>query len=183
MNSRSSYMDASHIYGISKEQTDSLRTSFSFCLLKSQEVNNLMLPPPSFNPDSDQCSLPGENRSCFETGDPRSNQHPALTSLQIILFLQHNRIAKQFQGVNPHWEDEEIFQVTKRIVESLLQHVVYKEWLPEIIGANASDAYGLTPRSSGYTSYNASVDASMVNEFAAAAFRLGHTLVNGTFLL
>ncbi|KAM7295326.1 peroxidase [Ixodes scapularis] len=182
MNSRSSYIDASHIYGISKEQTDSLRT-FENGLLKSQEVNNLMLPPPSFNPDSDQCSHPDENQICFETGDPRSNQHPALTSLQIILFLQHNRIAKQLHGVNPHWEDEEVFQVTKRIVESQLQHVVYKEWLPEIIGANTSDAYGLTPRSSGYTSYNDSVDASMTNEFAAAAFRLGHTLVNGTFLM
>ncbi|CAN8025409.1 unnamed protein product [Ixodes persulcatus] len=183
MNSRTSYMDASHIYGIGKEQTDSLRTFQNGKLFKQFLVNSIMLPPPSFNPDSDQCSLPGENQICFETGDPRSNQHPALTSLQIILFLQHNRIAKQFQGVNPHWEDEEIFQVTKRIVESQLQHVVYKEWLPEIIGADTSNAYGLTPRSSGYTSYNASVDASMVNEFAAAAFRLGHTLVNGTFLL
>ncbi|CAN7937954.1 unnamed protein product, partial [Ixodes hexagonus] len=188
MDSRTAYIDASEIYGITKEDTDNLRTFQNgkfilCCLLKSQEVNNIMLPPPSSNPDSDQCSYSDENKICFETGDPRANQHPALTSLQIIWFLQHNRIAKGLQDVNPHWEDERIFQVAKRIVESQMQHVVYKEWLPQIIGFNTSDAYGLTPLSSGFTAYNGTLDASMVNEFAAAAFRLGHTLVNNTFLL
>ncbi|EEC08357.1 peroxinectin, putative, partial [Ixodes scapularis] len=186
-NLQTAYIDGSQIYGTTKNETDNLRAfengKLLLCFLKTQEVNKLVLPPPSSNPNSDHCSIPGENKICFETGDVRSNQHAALTSLQIILLLQHNRIAKLLQEVNPHWGDEILFQVSRRIVGSQLQHVAYKEWLPVILGAKTSDAYGLTPRNSGYTTYNASVDASVENEFAAAAFRFAHTLINGTFLL
>ncbi|CAN8025235.1 unnamed protein product, partial [Ixodes persulcatus] len=187
-NSQTAYIDGSQIYGATKNETDSLRAFENgklllLSFLKTQKVNELVLPPPSFNPDSDHCNIPGENKICFETGDPRSNQHAALTSLQVLLLLHHNRIAKLLHEVNPHWGDETLFQVSRRIVGSQLQHVAYKEWLPEILGTKTSDAYGLTPRNSGYTTYNASVDASMENEFATAAFRFGHTLINGTFLL
>ncbi|KAH7973794.1 hypothetical protein HPB49_005305 [Dermacentor silvarum] len=71
----------------------------------------------------------------------------------------------------------------RRIVESQFQHIVYSEWLPVIIGPDAMSYYQLVPKTSGFTTYDPSVDATMINEFAAAAFRLGHTLINGSFLL
>lgn len=69
----------------------------------------------------------------------------------------------------------------RRIVECQFQHIVYSEWLPIVVGPQTMTRFGLTPRSSGSTTYNDSVDATMLNEFAAAAFRLGHTLIDGTF--
>lgn len=63
-----------------------------------------------------------------------------------------------------------------------MQHVVYKEWLPDILGPVVTTQHGLYPRKSGYTVYNASLDATIPNDFSGAAFRFGHSQINSTFL-
>lgn len=70
----------------------------------------------------------------------------------------------------------------RRITESQMQHVVYREWLPVILGHKISAEYRLDPLHIGYTEYNASLDATVLNEFSSVAFRFGHSLVNNTFL-
>lgn len=70
----------------------------------------------------------------------------------------------------------------RRLLSAEMQHVVYKEWLPEILGLEAAAANDLYPLTSGYSQYDASVDATVLNEFGAAAFRFGHSLVNDSFL-
>ncbi|CAN8025239.1 unnamed protein product [Ixodes persulcatus] len=95
---------------------------------------------------------------------------------------QHNRIAKMLRSVNKGWNDERLFQVAKRIVESQFQHVVYGEWLPTFAGRDAVEKYDLVPLQSGFTTYDSTVDATMIDEFPSAAFRMGHSLVSGTFL-
>ncbi|CAN7939172.1 unnamed protein product, partial [Ixodes hexagonus] len=186
-NSRTSYIDGSTVYGISKEQTDALR-SFSMgksflSLLKTQRINDAELPPPSFEPEYDDCSIPNKTLLCFQTGDPRANQHPLLTSVQIIWLRQHNRVARQLHAINPHWNDEMLFQVAKRIVESQIQHVTYSEWLPEAVDVRTRVKHELNSLKNGYTRYDPTVDATVSNEFTTAAFRFGHANVNGTFLL
>lgn len=70
----------------------------------------------------------------------------------------------------------------RRIVGAEMQHVVYKEWLPDILGPVVTTQHGLYPRKSGYTVYNASLDATIPNDFSGAAFRFGHSQINNTFL-
>jgi peroxidase len=42
------------------------------------------------------------------------------------------------------------------------------------------EAYGILPLTTGYaTDYDARIDPSVSNAFAAAAFRMGHTLIQG----
>merc|ERR1712013_525903 len=61
-------------------------------------------------------------------------------------------------------------------------HIVFKEWLPIIIGNNFMKSYGLFPLSSGFSSdYSDSFDPRINNEFAAAAFRFGHSMIPATF--
>ncbi|KAM7295095.1 chorion peroxidase-like [Ixodes scapularis] len=178
---RTSYLDASAVYGAKKEETDILR-SFQKGLLRSRMVNGEELLPPSSNPERDGCSDPSKDKICFTSGDGRVNQSPGLTVIQTLFMRQHNRIAKMLRSVNKGWNDERLFQVAKRIVESQFQHVVYGEWLPTFAGRDAVEKYDLMPLQTGFTTYNSSVDATMIDEFPGAAFRMGHSLVSGTFL-
>ncbi|XP_077547845.1 chorion peroxidase-like [Haemaphysalis longicornis] len=113
----------------------------------------------------------------LQKGDRRGNQNFGILSMHITWFREHNRIARNLALINPHWDDERLFQVTRRIVEARLQHIVYNELLEEILGPEVMKREQLRPRRDGYTKYNPSVDATVVNEFTTAAFRLGHALV------
>lgn len=62
------------------------------------------------------------------------------------------------------------------------QHITYNEYLPAILGSDVTTRYQLYPLTYGYTLYDASVDATIVNEFSVAAFRFGHSQANNTFL-
>lgn len=67
-------------------------------------------------------------------GDVRANQNPQLTVLQIILLREHNRLADTLRHINPHWDDERLYQEARRILIAEYQHINYAEWLPIFIG-------------------------------------------------
>ena len=103
-----------------------------------------------------------------------------LTALHILFLRQHNLLATNLALINPHWNDEQLYQETRRIVIALLQHITYNEFLPLLLGRPTMDTYGLTVQTSGYSpSYDGNVNPSITNEFAAAAFRMGHSLIQG----
>lgn len=103
-----------------------------------------------------------------------------LTSLHILFLRQHNNFAAALAALNPQWNDEVIYQEARRIIIAILQHITYNEFLPAILGRRGMEAYGLTPQTVGYSSsYDDSVNPAITNEFSAAAFRMGHSLIQG----
>jgi len=91
---------------------------------------------------------------------------------------EHNRIAKKLRDVNNQWDDEHLFQETRRIVIAQFQHVVYKEWLPILLGKEYMRQNDLEPLTRGPTcDYDKGLDPRIYNEFAAAAFRFAHSMV------
>ncbi|UYV64041.1 hypothetical protein LAZ67_2006378 [Cordylochernes scorpioides] len=137
--------------------------------------------PQSSNPHNDECSIPDEHLTCFKAGDTRVNQHPALTSLHTVWMRQHNRLAHGLKRVNPHWDDEKLFQETRRIIGAQMQMVTYAEFLPVVLGHAYMDFFDLWVLREGYTKYDHKTDPTLINDFATAAYRFGHSLVNGFF--
>ena len=82
---------------------------------------------------------------------------------------EHNRIARELKKVNPNWNDDLLFLTTRKIVGAIWQHIVYTEFLPNLIQL---------PK---YKNYNPRTDPSLINGFAHAAFRFGHSLVPDQF--
>lgn len=182
LNGVSSYIDASHVYGLTDETAKSLR-EFRGGLLKSQPLKGghkglKELPPPrTENPDQG-CRRPSKNVFCFLTGDPRANQQMMLASMHILLLREHNRIARELSKINPRWDDERLFQETRRIIGALVQHVTYNEMLPMVLGKDIMDRYDLLPLRDGMLKgYNPKLDAGLPVSFFAAAYRFGHSLI------
>ena len=62
----------------------------------------------------------------------------------------------------------------------LFQHITYNEWLPVVIGTDFMAELDILPLTHGLSSkYNAKINPTILNSFATAAFRFGHTLVQG----
>lgn len=113
-------------------------------------------------------------------GDFRANQHPALMSLQTILLREHNYIARKLKFQNPEWNDEKLFQESRRIVIAEIQHITFSSFLPNILGSKIMNLFDLYPRpiEEYFTGYDDRVIPTSRNSFMAAAFRFGHSLVN-----
>lgn len=101
-------------------------------------------------------------------------------SVHTILLREHNRIARELKSQNSDWNDEKLFQESRKIVIGEIQHITYNSYLPKILGWNIMDLFDLKPRPQGeyFTGYDDKVIPTIRNGFMAAAFRFGHSMVN-----
>lgn len=117
---------------------------------------------------------------CY-AGDTRVNQNPMLISLHTMFLREHNRVARELKPLNPNWDDEKLYQETRRIVIAQYQHIVYAEYLPALLTVDVTAYAGLLPKQYGYYSgYDRSVNAAVRNEFMAAGYRSGHSTIAST---
>ena len=124
-----------------------------------------------------------ETQEDFVAGDERVNEHPFLTAMHVVLMREHNRVADKLRQHLPSYlqTDETLYQESRRIVAAEVQNVVYGEYLPTILGAKYMDKYGLLVTET--SKYDPDVDPTIYNEFASAAFRFGHSMINSMFML
>lgn len=101
-----------------------------------------------------------------------------LTVIHIVFLREHNRIAGILSKLNRHWNDEKLFQESKKILTGIYQHIIYNEFLPLLVGRDMAYGSNLISSKTGHrNSFSAYADPSTLNEFGAAAFRFGHSLV------
>ena len=133
-----------------------------------------LLPPALNTPVDCQIDPNMDHVPCFLAGDHRVNEQLGLLSMHTIWMREHNRIVRELLLFNQHWDGDMLFHETRKLIGAQLQHITYTHWLPKLIGREGMDIVGE------YRGYDPSVDASIVNSFAGAAFRIGHTLINPT---
>lgn len=92
--------------------------------------------------------------------------------MHTVWFREHNRIAWELKDLNPQWDPDTLYQESRKIVGAQMQHITAQHWLPLIVGQSGMDMLGP------YTGYNPNVQSSISNEFATAALRFGHSLIN-----
>lgn len=170
VNEQSSYIDASHVYGCARKRVNALRTWKNGKLRTGVKwINGEFLLPRNDASDVGVKLDVKEKNSDFVSGDTRVNEQPVLASLHTIFMREHNRIAKKLRKKFACWQDEKIFQYSRRIVSAQIQLITYRDFLPTILGKR----HGLKP----YRGYKKHVDASIATFFSTVAFRFGHSMV------
>lgn len=154
INEQTPLIDGSMVYGATQQETENLR-SHTAGLMKIGEDGFLLEHPDTM----------------VLAGDKRAAEQPGLLSLQTLFVREHNRQAKIISQQNPLMSDDAIFQEARRIVTAEIQAITYNEFLPILLGSkNANpDNFYIDPKTN---------DGKVSNEFATAAYRLGHTLVS-----
>ncbi|OQV18842.1 Peroxidase [Hypsibius exemplaris] len=170
------FLDASTVYGSTDEEALALRTLDGRGELKTvKPIWNF----PHFTvmtPDASGCA-DATGRQCFKGGDQRTNVQPGLTMMHTIWMRNHNRLAEILLAVNPHWNDEQVFQEARRLSIAQLQHIVYNEYIPNFLGSLVMDSFGLSLLKNGrYAGYNITAHPAITSEFAVAGFRLHSTI-------
>lgn len=165
INDITAYLDGSMIYGSDATRAAALRT-FSGGHLKTSDGNLLPLNTNGL-PNANDAHVEPDS-ALFLAGDVRANENVELSSIHTLFMREHNRLADLIGAKDPSLTDEQIFQKARRLVIGELQVITYKEFLPALLGDDV-----LKP----YRGYNANVNPGISNEFSAAAFRLGHSMV------
>lgn len=174
INQNTAFLDASQVYGENYCICQKLRGQIGRLNSTIHPTRGKELLPTS--PSHPECKSP--SGYCFIAGDGRASEQPGLTAIHTIFLREHNRIVEGLRGVNPHWTGEQIFQHARRIISAQNQHITYNEFLPRILSWNAVNLYGLKLLPQGYyKDYNPTCNPAIVTEFAAAAFRIGHSLL------
>lgn len=83
-------------------------------------------------------------------GEIRVNEQLVLTCMHTMLAREHNRLAGKLATINPHWDDETLFQEARRINVAIIQHITYNEFLPILLGKEVMEKFGLVLRKEGY---------------------------------
>nr|WOJ52300.1 peroxidase-like protein 3 [Halisarca dujardinii] len=178
LNVLTSYIDASMVYGSTKEQSDNLRSFEGGRLLTGPQAFAGSKPslPLLKDPPNTSCPPQIKDRMCFVGGDPRPNEQISLAIMHTIWMREHNRVADKLSEVNPQWNDQTLYQTSRKILGAELQAVVYEEYLYELLGRELFDL--LVGQ---YQGYDSTVDATLPTSFSAAVFRYGHSQIRTEF--
>jgi hypothetical protein len=177
INTLSSFIDASNVYGVTGSRLDWLREGS----VDGNPANNsatLLLPggyrprreargaPAAAPPVDLMGALVGTPDKAAVAGDVRANENIALTAIHTLFAREHNRIVASLPA---SLSQEDRFQIARRVVGAEEEYVTYHEFLPSL-------GVKLPP----YGTYNPLVNPTLGNEFATVGYR-AHSMIHGEF--
>jgi hypothetical protein len=178
INTISSYIDASNVYGVTPARLDWLRAGSADGNPANNDPQLLLtsdgyLPrvdargnPASAPPMDLMGALMGAPQKAVVAGDVRANENIALTAIHTLMAREHNRIVAALPA---SLSAEDKFQIARRLVNAEEQYITYNEFLP-----------ALGVRLNRYRGYSPFVNAGLANEFAVVGYR-AHSMIHGQF--
>jgi hypothetical protein len=179
INTLSSFIDASNVYGVTNARLDWLRDGPVDGNPSNNAATLIMstggyLPRATARGDASSAppmdlmgALTGAPSQAVVAGDVRANENVALTAIHTLFAREHNRIVAALP--NTGLSEEQKFQIARRVVGAGVEYITYNEFLPTL-------GVGLDP----YHGYSPTVDPSLSNEFAVVGYR-AHSMVHGEF--
>ncbi|MCB0320143.1 MAG: peroxidase family protein [Bdellovibrionales bacterium] len=164
VNEITAFIDASNVYGSDEARMNALREQDGSGRLK--EGPNGMLP---FNTDGFPNAPTSKDPSLFLAGDFRANEQIGLTAMHVLFVREHNYWVRNLSQSYPTLSGDQLFQIARSIVAGEMQQITFGEFLPVLLGEGAI---------ANYDGYRSDVDASIMNEFATAAYRFGHSMLS-----
>ena len=165
LNTITSYMDASMVYGSDAARATWLRDGASLLLpngfLPRADARGNAASAPAMDLFGNQVGAPGR---AVVAGDARANENIGLTAAQTLFAREHNRIVRRLPA---SLSAELRYQIARRVVGAEIQYITYHDFLP-----------AMSVRLAPYTGYKPTVDPTESNEFATVGFR-GHSMVHG----
>ena len=110
----------------------------------------------------------------YVAGDLRANENYTLTSIHTIWARNHNYHVEKLADAGFAGTAEELYQAAKIVNETEYQKVVFNEFADYLLGGLKGSGHH------GHDEYNPNVDARISHEFAAAVYRVGHSLIGET---
>ena len=111
----------------------------------------------------------------------RVNENLGLAIIHTLFLREHNRIARSLASINSQWNDNELYEETRKIVIGQLQHISYAELLPYIIGEEMMTKYDIRLELDGfYPRYDMTVNPTVDNAVANAVFQFLFTILPST---
>ncbi|KAM9311863.1 dual oxidase 1-like [Gastrophryne carolinensis] len=173
INSVTTWIDGSSIYGDSHSWCDALR-SFSGGRLASgsdprfpREADDMLtMWRPAYHSDESKDAW-----KIYGLGSARGNENPLLQAESIVWFRYHNYLADEFSKKHPDWSDEDLFQHARKWVIAIYQNIAMYEWLPTFLHKQVSP----------YQGYNQHVDSSLSNEFQVIVHFLASMVPAGVY--
>jgi hypothetical protein len=169
INTISSFIDASNVYGVTSARLDWLREGSKLLLSPSNYLPRVTARGnAAAAPAMDLMgALAGTPTRAVVAGDVRANENVALTAIHTLFAREHNRIVAALAGRPLSAEDK--FQIARRVVGAEAQYITYNEFLP-----------ALGVRLDQYRGYSAGVNPALSNEFAVVGYR-AHSMIHGEF--
>ncbi len=165
------FIDASFLYGSDAETASSLRQFEGGLLKTSADKRGRTFPPISTD----------DGGVKMEFGDRRSDVHPGFTMIATVFVRIHNRKAAALAQMHPEWDDETVYQETRKILVAVLQHVAYTQFIDALLG-EPNDVH-VHAHDAGFEDvYDPRVDPTISIGFGTAGYRL-HTYVPGHLVL
>merc|ERR1712038_1596377 len=175
VNKITAFIDASNVYGSEEEIAEVIRAKVGGRLVENENTGGQL-------PTNDQLRRPAnhlDDRHDFVSGDLRVNEQPFLTSMHVLWMREHNRLADLLAKELHTENDELLYQSARKLVIIEMQNIVYREFLPTLLGKRFMEKYKLNVV--GDSKYNPNANPTVLNSFATAAFRFGHSMINGLF--
>ena len=110
----------------------------------------------------------------YLAGDGRANENVSLTAMHTIWARNHNFQVENLKNSGFDGTQEEVFQAARMVNEAEYQRVVFTEFADSLIGGIKGTG------DHGFKDYHPETDSRISHEFAAAVYRVGHSLIADT---